>query len=601
MVKIFTRIDGDTTRQTIKIYKEEVKADKKRFVLIALLVPTAHFIRYVLTPLLMSFILQSLITKPHDIETPLKLLGIMAVAALIAIFGNNRGFTWLFNHEERVSTRLYGRAMQQLMDHGYEFFASHKVGALAGDVTGFGKSYQGVMDALWLQASPIVINYLTSLLIIAFMAPYLVLPLALLTFGVVALSIRSLNLRSVYRNERKRLISQLAGLIADVLGNQILVKVFARERHEVKKVVRSRTVIEDIARKEIDVIERESIFRQLLLFTFQAISLLIGIWLYGQGNITIAALVFIITYLGRIADSMYSITTIIRTVEQAFLDAAPITKILNQPIDVLDAQNAARLNVNDGRISFENVSFAYQEAAENIVFSKLSLTIPAKQRIGLAGYSGGGKTTLTKLLLRFVDISGGVIQIDGQNIAKVTQESLRHAIAYVPQEPFLFHRTLRENISYGNPTATESEILLAAQKAHAMEFIEKLPNGLDTVVGERGVKLSGGQRQRVAIARAILKNAPILVLDEATSALDSESERLIQASIAELMKDKTAIVIAHRLSTIAKLDRIIVIDEGHITEDGSHDELLAKNGVYAKLWAHQSGGFIGLPTQKAEQ
>jgi ATP-binding cassette subfamily B protein len=182
--------------------------------------------------------------------------------------------------------------------------------------------------------------------------------------------------------------------------------------------------------------------------------------------------------------------------------------------------------------------------------------------------------------------------IDGQDIAKSTQESLRRQIAYVPQDPFLFHRSLKENIAYGKTNATDDEIVEAAHKAHAMEFIEKLPNGLDTVVGERGVKLSGGQRQRVAIARAILKDAPILILDEATSALDSESEHLIQKSIAELIKNKTAIVIAHRLSTISKLDRIVVIDDGDIVEDGSHEKLLKENGVYTKLWNHQSGGFI---------
>ncbi len=591
-MKLFTRIDGDTTKQTIRIFREEIRSDRKRFVLAAIAIPIGHFLRNIFTPLMMSFIIQSLITHPHDIVTPLWLIGFMAIAAIISIFGNNRGFTWLFNHEEYITTRLYGKAMHALMSHSYEFFAGHKVGALAGDVTGFGKSYQNFMDAIALQASPIVINYLTSLVIIAFMAPFLVFPLALLSAGIIILSIHSLNQRAVYRNERKLLISRLAGQIADILGNQILVKVFAREKHEVQDVVQSRDVIQEIARKEIIVIEHESILRQLLLFTFQAISILVGMWLYSRGNVSIAALVFIITYLGRVTDSMYSITTIIRTVEQAFLDAAPITKIINQPIDIIDTPSAKRLKASAGAINLSHVSFHYAESETDAIFSDLNLSIPAKQRIGLAGYSGGGKTTLAKLLLRFVDISSGSITIDGQVIADITQESLRDAIAYVPQEPFLFHRTLRENIAYGRPEATDTEIVSAAEKAHAMEFIAKLPRGLDTVVGERGVKLSGGQRQRVAIARAILKDAPILVLDEATSALDSESERLIQTSIAELMKNKTAIVIAHRLSTIAKLDRIIVIDNGEISEDGTHAELLAKNGIYAKLWKHQTDGFI---------
>jgi ATP-binding cassette subfamily B protein len=210
----------------------------------------------------------------------------------------------------------------------------------------------------------------------------------------------------------------------------------------------------------------------------------------------------------------------------------------------------------------------------------------------VVGHSGSGKTTLTRLLLRFSDIESGAIMIDGQDIGNVTQKSLRESIAYVPQEPMLFHRSLRENIAYGKPNATMKEITAAAEKANALEFIKKLPDGFETTVGERGVKLSGGQRQRIAIARAILKDAPILVLDEATSALDSDSEKLIQDALSKLMKGRTSIVVAHRLSTIAKLDRIIVLEDGQIAEQGSHDELLKQKGTYAKLWAHQSGGFI---------
>ncbi len=210
----------------------------------------------------------------------------------------------------------------------------------------------------------------------------------------------------------------------------------------------------------------------------------------------------------------------------------------------------------------------------------------------MVGPSGGGKSTLSRLLLRFEDIQSGQITIDGQNISAVTQISLRQAVAYVPQEPLLFHRSILENIAYGKPEATLAAVHTAAQKAYARDFIETLPAGFETVVGERGVKLSGGQRQRVAIARAILKDAPLLVLDEATSALDSESEKVIQQALWELMEGKTAIVIAHRLSTIQRLDRIIVLDGGKIVEDGTHAELLKHKGLYARLWAHQSGGFI---------
>ena len=220
------------------------------------------------------------------------------------------------------------------------------------------------------------------------------------------------------------------------------------------------------------------------------------------------------------------------------------------------------------------------------------LDIKPGEKIGLVGPSGGGKTTITKLLLRFMDIQDGSITIDGQDIAAISQQDLRSYIAYVSQEPILFHRSLYDNIRYGKLGATKHEVLAAARHAHADEFIDSLPEGYETLVGERGVKLSGGQRQRIAIARAMLKDAPILVLDEATSALDSESEVLIQDALWKLMESKTALVIAHRLSTIQKMDRIIVLDKGSIVEQGTHTELINQKGVYAKLWAHQSGGFL---------
>lgn len=249
------------------------------------------------------------------------------------------------------------------------------------------------------------------------------------------------------------------------------------------------------------------------------------------------------------------------------------------------------MRIIEGAIDFKNITYRYEDDKQP-VFTNLSLHIPAGQHVGLVGRSGSGKTTLTHLLLRFDDLEEGQIAIDGQAIMAVTQRSLRRNISYVPQDPQLFHRSLRENIGYGKPKVSDKEIMHAAKKAHIKDIIDSLPEGLDTKVGERGVKLSGGQRQRVAIARAILKDAPILVLDEATSALDSESEKYIQSSMSDLMKGRTAIVIAHRLSTIQKMDRIIVLDKGRIVEDGTHATLLKKQGVYASLWTHQSGGFM---------
>ncbi len=243
-----------------------------------------------------------------------------------------------------------------------------------------------------------------------------------------------------------------------------------------------------------------------------------------------------------------------------------------------------------GAIEIDNITFAYADSSE--VFSDFSLSIPAGQKVGLVGHSGSGKTTITKLLLRFLDVDNGSIHIDGQDIRYVSQNDLRSKIAYVPQDPLLFHRSIAENIAYGRPDATHEEIVAVAKRAHAHEFIERLSHGYNTLVGERGVRLSGGERQRIAIARAMIKDAPILLLDEATSALDSVSERHIQHAFTDLMKGRTTIVIAHRLSTIQSMDRIVVFERGEIVEDGTHETLIKKDGVYANLWKQQSSGFI---------
>jgi len=236
------------------------------------------------------------------------------------------------------------------------------------------------------------------------------------------------------------------------------------------------------------------------------------------------------------------------------------------------------------------VSFAH--AGGLPLFTGLDLAVPSGTKLGLVGRSGGGKTTLTRLLLRMMDVSDGRILIGGQDITRLRQSDLRSLIAYVPQDPAMFHRTLRDNIAFARPDATDAEIRQAAQAAHVTEFADALPDGFGTMVGERGVKLSGGQRQRVALARAILRDAPILLLDEATSALDSESETLVQQALWRLMEGRTALVVAHRLSTVARMDQLVVLDRGEIAEKGTHQELLRRGGTYARLWQHQSGGFL---------
>jgi ATP-binding cassette subfamily B protein len=311
----------------------------------------------------------------------------------------------------------------------------------------------------------------------------------------------------------------------------------------------------------------------------------------GRGSgISIEAVFLTFSYFAQSTRVMWEFNRIYRTLEASLTDAAQFTELLLEPPRIVDADPVEPFEPRDTGVQFRSVRFAY--GSRPPLFDGFDLMIAPGEKVGLVGRSGGGKTTLTRLLLRFSDLQAGTIEIGGCNIARVAQRALRETIAMVPQEPAMFHRSIAENIRFGRPSATDAEVRRAAELAHAAEFVEGLPAGYDTLVGERGVKLSGGQRQRIAIARAILKDAPILVLDEATSALDSESEKHIQEALWTLMKDRTAIVIAHRLSTVRRMDRLVVLDGGTIVEEGRHDQLLAARGHYAVLWEHQSGGFL---------
>jgi ATP-binding cassette subfamily B protein len=381
--------------------------------------------------------------------------------------------------------------------------------------------------------------------------------------------------------------------LADAIVNVQTVKTFAHEPRELRSHRDLNQVLTDSRIRDWSSAAREGSNRIAVLLVMQLIFVVTLVWLVQRDPSIIGVGIFAFSFITMMSVRLFQINIMLRQIEDSFLNASPMTEVMLQQPEIQDAHNAQTLEISRGAIQLKNVGFRYADAKQdNQIFSKLSLNLKPGEKVGLVGPSGGGKSTLTRLLLRFEDIEDGSITIDGQDISAVTQESLRQAISYVPQEPLLFHRTIAENIAYGRPDATIQEIEKAAASAYADDFIKDLPEDYDTIVGERGVKLSGGQRQRIAIARAILKDAPILILDEATSALDSESEVYIQKALWKLMESRTTIVIAHRLSTIQKMDRILVLEDGTITEEGSHKQLLQRKGTYAKLWSHQSGGFI---------
>lgn len=387
--------------------------------------------------------------------------------------------------------------------------------------------------------------------------------------------------------------TKTTGKLADAITNVMAIKGFSASRRE---QLRFSEALEDRRRKTTELmwgtLKRDT-FSSVVTGSILVMAVILSVYLVVNRGADVATVFLMLTYSIAIGDRLWEFSTSsLRQINKAIGDAQEAVETLMLEPKVNDPATPEKLRVHSGQIDFKDVNFAHDDDADDSLFENFNLQIKDGEKVGLVGRSGGGKTTLTKLLLRFMDIDNGEILIDGQNIQAITQDDLRSVTTYVPQEPLLFHRSLSDNIAYGKPDATEAEIRHAAKLAHAHEFIRDLPQGYDTLVGERGVKLSGGQRQRVVIARAMLKQAPILVLDEATSALDSESELLIQDALWKLMEGKTAIVIAHRLSTIQKMDRIIVLDDGKVVEQGTHRALLRRKGVYAKLWAHQSGGFI---------
>ncbi|ELB2227184.1 ABC transporter ATP-binding protein [Vibrio parahaemolyticus] len=439
--------------------------------------------------------------------------------------------------------------------------------------------------------------YFTSMVVMLAAADWrLMIPMIVWLLVYIAIQIYFVPKLKDVASEQADARSTMTGRIVDSYTNIQTVKLFSHSQRETRYAEQGMKGFLNTVYRQMRLVTgfdvAVEISNYILVFSVAALS----IYLWLDSAISVGAIAIAVSLALRVNGMSMWIMWEVGALFENMGTVVDGMKTLSKPIDIQDKPNAKDLVVSQGGIQFDNVSFHYGE--NKGVINHLNLDIKPGEKVGLVGRSGAGKSTLVNLLLRFHDVEEGSIKIDGQNIADVTQDSLRSKIGMVTQDTSLLHRSIRDNILYGNPTASEEELLKATKQAHAHEFIETLTDpfgnvGYDAQVGERGVKLSGGQRQRIAISRVLLKDAPLLVLDEATSALDSEVEAAIQESLNELMQGKTVIAIAHRLSTIAQMDRLIVLDKGNVVEQGSHQELIAHNGIYAQLWAHQTGGFLG--------
>ena len=524
------------------------------------------------------------------------LMGIVGILALIYIAEwvlrrvQDIGIMYM---ESRVMTDLFSTSFEYLIGHSYNFFISRFAGSLTHRVSKFVRAFEVMFDSILLQFFPTLFFVVGAVSVLYIRNHTLGIALGIWAILFISFQLYVARLRQPVRAERSEADTRVTGSLADSISNHSTIVLFSGEKYE-RGLFNSVVGLWRAATLRAWVTDNAIWAGVGLFMLIIEVGLLYGATVFwSKGLLTVGDFVLIQAYLLTTFDRLVSINRELRRFFDAFADSSEMAYILELPHGIQDVPSASPLVVSNASISFVDVQFAFNDKRQ--VLRDFNLSIRGGERVALVGPSGAGKSTITKLLLRFFDIDSGSIAIDGQDIAKVQQESLREAISFVPQEPILFHRSLMENIRYGRRDASDKEVIEAAKQAHCHEFISELSEGYNTFVGERGVKLSGGERQRVAIARAILKNAPILVLDEATSSLDSESESYIQDALEILMKEKTVVVIAHRLSTIMKMDRIIVVEGGRVASEGTHRELLHGGGLYEKLWSIQAGGFLPGP------
>jgi ATP-binding cassette subfamily B protein len=490
-----------------------------------------------------------------------------------------------------IQRDIENEGYEKLQQFSYDFYTNSFIGSLVAQLRRFSEAYIQLEVEFTENLMRLFIRCIALVTIILIFSPPIFLPVilwALVFFTAIAFLIKK---KMKYERLYAMQDTKVTATLADSVSNYLTIKVFGREPEELDRFktanhLKTRAIQKGWAWSAVMFTTQHTlnVFVQLMVLFF-------ALKLWSQGEMSLGTVVFLQMLMTDVSKSLNDFSNTLKVIYRALAKSEEMMVLIEAKPDLLDPKNPQRSKISKGHIHFDRLTFNYGEA--HSVFSNFDLTIKAGQKIGLVGHSGAGKSSFVKLLLRFMDPQSGQITIDKQGIHKITQQDLRQAISYVPQEPTLFHRSLWDNIAYGDLKASDTAIKKVIKDSYLAELIDRLPNSVDTMVGERGVKLSGGERQRVAIARAMLKKSPILILDEATSSLDSTSEMYIQKVFETLMKGRTTIVIAHRLSTIARLDRILVLDNGQIVEDGTHAQLVhKKNGHYAKLYKNQKDGML---------